>query len=231
MSALTSSVTANIDELNSGSVQFGATTLEFTDIESVATSSVNDTIVFSPSGSLSGTLDGAGGQRDHLDLSSLTAGVTIDLATGVGSIASFAGIEDITGGSGDDDLTGNDSDNRLFGRGGADTIDGGQGNNVLIGDSATVVTSDNAISSIRTSSEFQSADTIVAGDGNNLVLPGSGDDQVTLGNGENFVAGDQVLVTLSGAQVVSIQSIQPADGGDDQICLLYTSDAAAIYSV
>ena len=217
LSALTSAVTANIDGLNTGRVQFESTTLQFDDVESLSTSSVNDTIVFAQSGSLDGTLDGAGGQLDHVDLSSWTTGVTIDLAAGTSDIAGFAGIEDITGGSGDDVLTGNGSSNRLFGMGGSDTIDGGQGDNILIGDSATIISSNSEISTIRTSGEFKSADSISAGDGNNLVLPGSGNDIVNLGNGDNFVAGDLTLVTLSGAQVVSMQSIQPADGGDDQI--------------
>ncbi|MEZ6088775.1 MAG: hypothetical protein R3C05_12275 [Pirellulaceae bacterium] len=54
-------------------------------------------------------------------------------------------------------------------------------------------------------------------DGNNILLAGLGSDRVTAGEETTSSRGTKFLLTLSGGQVVAMQSIQPADGGNDTI--------------
>jgi len=140
-------------------------------IENVDGSQWNDILVGDAgANALSGaagddSLAGAAG-ADHLDggagndtvvywNTGSTAGLTIDLATGVGHNGdaegdTFTGIENVTGGPGNDVINGNDGANTLFGwngndvlRGaaGADRLDGGTGtDSVMYSESAAAVT-------------------------------------------------------------------------------------------
>ncbi|EIK51293.1 outer membrane adhesin-like protein, partial [Stutzerimonas stutzeri TS44] len=82
-------------------------------------------------------LDGGAGM-DIADYSADTAGVTVNLASGVGigGLAAgdtYSGIEGAVGGSGDDLLTGDTQNNYLDGGLGDDILSGGGGDDVLIG--------------------------------------------------------------------------------------------------
>ncbi len=82
-------------------------------------------------------LDGGAG-IDTASYATDTAGVTVNLLTGVASGGEAAGdqisnIEVLLGGSGNDSLTGNASSNTLNGGSGADTLNGGDGDDVIIG--------------------------------------------------------------------------------------------------
>ena len=82
-------------------------------------------------------LDGGAG-IDTADYRTDTAGVTVNLATGLGSGGeaqgdTLTGIENILGGSGDDTLIGDTADNYLEGGAGNDTLIGGAGEDILIG--------------------------------------------------------------------------------------------------
>ena len=97
-------------------------------------------------GSGSDTLDGGAG-FDFASYISSSSAITVDLATGKGTLVDAAGdklinIEGLIGGSGNDTLLGNSKENwlsggigndALNGRGGNDRLNGGQGNDVLTG--------------------------------------------------------------------------------------------------
>ncbi|MFK8115622.1 MAG: LamG-like jellyroll fold domain-containing protein, partial [Rubripirellula sp.] len=222
LAQVTVPVTARITGTDEGTIESSDPLITFSSIESVTTGQANDVFVMSPGSSLTGEIDGHTGLRDHLDYSAWSTSVSVTLlgenTSGVVN-GSIHGIEDVTGGSAADTITGNLDGNRLIGLGGGDTIDAGDGDNVVIGDSAIVTQQAFVLSSIRTLSDDSGSDIITVGNGNNLILAGSGDDNVTTGDGNNVVGGDQVLVTLSGGRVVEIQSIQPADGGNDTFTL------------
>ncbi|MEL6107788.1 MAG: hypothetical protein AAFU85_17320, partial [Planctomycetota bacterium] len=213
---------ASINGVHRGTVgRLGSSSVlvDFESIEQVTTGKANDVFKMAPGASLVRT-DGHSGERDHLDFSMWTAEVNVTL-DGTDVVGEVTGIEDVTGGSAGDTITGNASGNRLIGLAGMDTLNGGAGDNVLIGDSAILTQEDFVISSIRTLDEFNQKDKLtsasLAGEAS-ILLGGSGNDEFeTSGAGSNFVAGDQVLVTLSGGRVVAMQSTQPSDGGDDEI--------------
>lgn len=95
----------------------------------------NDTLV---GGRGADHLDGGEGDRDVAEYDYSTAGVVVNLETGVGS-GGFAegdtltGIEYIYGSYYDDILTGDANTNRLVGDRGDDILNGGAGNDILVG--------------------------------------------------------------------------------------------------
>lgn len=116
----------------------------FTSIENLEGGSSTDTFYFSPSGTITGRVDGGGGSRDALDYSQFTTSVSVNLTSGRASRISggVRGIENVRGGSAGDFLRGNYLDNRLegnggndwlFGYGGSDTLKGGSGHDRLYG--------------------------------------------------------------------------------------------------
>ncbi|WP_247896455.1 calcium-binding protein [Azospirillum argentinense] len=95
----------------------------------------NDTL----QGSRGADLLVGGAGIDTVDYShSIFGGVTVDLATGIGSGSNaegdrLSGIENVIGSSDSDILIGNAAANRLEGGGGYDTLYGGDGDDTLIG--------------------------------------------------------------------------------------------------
>ncbi len=95
----------------------------------------NDTL---EGGAGADTLDGGDG-IDLVGYADGTKGVSVNLATGIGSGGTATGdtlvaIEDVIGSAHDDTLTGSSAASRLTGGDGADTVDGGAGSDVLRGD-------------------------------------------------------------------------------------------------
>lgn len=208
LSAFSASQNVKVTGRNEGDV---SGIVDFLRVESLTGSAASDHFVIDPLAGLTGMIDGGGGDTDHLDYSMWSTGVTVDFSTGVNQIGTVDGMEFLTGGSAADRLTGNTSNNRIIGRGGADVIDGLAGNNVLIGDDASVT------ASLIRSQGGQGNDTITAGDGNNIIVGGQGDDEVMTGSGHNVVGGDEVIVRISGSDVVLIQSLRNTNGGNDSI--------------
>ncbi|MEZ6089229.1 MAG: calcium-binding protein [Pirellulaceae bacterium] len=213
------SMLAEITSNNAGRVTVGATApRSFTSIESVTTGTANDRIVVAPGASVRGRLSGGTGDRDALDLSAWTTPLAIDMTAGTSTVGEVAGWEFIYGGSAADTITGQaGTNNRLIGGGGGDILHGLSGDNLIIGDTATITEADGQFESIRTLATFAGDDTITAAGGNNIILAGGGSDSITTTGGDGFIGGDHVLLTLSGGRMVAMQSIQPADGGDDTI--------------
>jgi Ca2+-binding RTX toxin-like protein len=97
-----------------------------------------DNFQFKNSATISGTLDGRGGQN-MLDYSGYGSGVTVNLsagsATGVGSGGTgvVSNIQNVTGSAFDDTITGSAQVGILIGGGGSDTLQAGDGRSILIG--------------------------------------------------------------------------------------------------
>jgi Ca2+-binding RTX toxin-like protein len=128
--------TWNITSANAGKIfdsVFG--TFFFQGVENLTGGSGTDVFKFTLSGSsLSGVIDGGTGSN-WLDYQALSAGVTVNLATGAATAVSggVTNIQNVLGSQGNDNLTGNAQGNVLNGLGGSDTIIGGSGRSVLIG--------------------------------------------------------------------------------------------------
>ncbi|PCG14153.1 MULTISPECIES: cadherin domain-containing protein [Sphingomonas] len=178
------------------------------------------------------TLDGGQGE-DRVDYSASSAGVTVNLATGIGAAGDAAGdrytaIEDVTGSAFADRLTGDAGVNRLSGGagddviaggGGADEIDGGSGFDTLdYGASVQGVTIDFA------SGTGQGGD--AQGDsftGIEAVI-GSGSADRFVGDAHTHViraqGGDDMLVAGAGAETF--------DGGSGSDTVDYSASTAGV---
>ena len=110
----------------------------FSGFENLRGGTASDTFRFSPSGSLSGSLNGGGG-GDWLDYSLFTTSVSVNLATGASSrvggsaVGKVTQIQNVVGGAGNDTFVGNSQGNILMGGGGNDRITAGSGRSLLIG--------------------------------------------------------------------------------------------------
>ncbi len=94
-----------------GADQGTLNTLVFVDIENLTGGAGDDLFRFLNGGSISGTIDGAGG-INTLDYSSQVAGVAVNLETGSATgLSNFTGINKVTGSSGADTLRGLDASN------------------------------------------------------------------------------------------------------------------------
>ena len=97
----------------------------------------DDTIVATIGDGSSDVYNGGAGS-DTIDMTGITAAVTINLAQSTTSSSqtgqdTLSSIENAIGGSGNDTLTGNSGDNRLDGSGGDDIINAGSGDDIVIG--------------------------------------------------------------------------------------------------
>ncbi|MEM9059163.1 MAG: Hint domain-containing protein [Pseudomonadota bacterium] len=137
------------------------------------------------------SIDGGSGgtDRDELDFSELSTGVTVTATTdddgtiddNAGSSATFGDIEDFTGTSLDDEIATGTGDNTVDAGDGNDSVDGGSGDDVLTGGAGN--------------------DTASGGDGSDLIYGGEGDDRLSTGIGEDTLfggAGNDLLTNSAG---------------------------------
>ena len=122
----------------------------------------NDTLI---GGEGADTLDGGAGE-DIVDYGASVSGVTVNLATGVGSGGHaqgdrISGVEHVVGSGHDDEFVGDAGENRLEGGVGADRLDGGGGDDHLEGGEGN--------------------DTLVGGEGADTLDGGAGEDVVDYG--------------------------------------------------
>lgn len=193
----------------------------------------NDTLI---GGAGADTINGDSG-TDTASYSTSSAGVTVNLATGINTGGdaqgdTLTGIENITGSSFADTLTGDGDVNTLTGGAGADTLNGGAGADTLIGgtgsDTASYVTSSSGVTvnlatGVHTGGDA-AGDTLVAieniigsdfadsltGDSNsNLLAGGAGDDTFyfSVGGAADRIDGG----TESAADTVDIAGTGAAD--------------------
>jgi Ca2+-binding RTX toxin-like protein len=97
----------------------------------------NDTVEYLLSGFNAGanTIDGGTGV-DHIDLSALSSGSTINLSVLTGQTDQLKNFENVTGSAGVDNITGSSVANVIMGNAGADRILGGGGADIMFGGSA-----------------------------------------------------------------------------------------------
>lgn len=94
----------------------------FANVESLVGGTGSDAVQFQTGGSVTGTINGAGG-ANSLDYSALSSAVTVNLATGTASFTGgITGFVNVQGGSGNDILVDDGNDNILSGIGGDDTL-------------------------------------------------------------------------------------------------------------
>jgi Ca2+-binding RTX toxin-like protein len=118
-------------------------TVAFHNLQSLLGGAGPDAFRFQPLGSLTGSLDGGGGEN-LLDYSQWQNSVTVNLAKGTAAAVAKGVVhtEDVTGGGGDDLIVGDNQPNILHGGAGsdiliggsaADILDGGAGEDIVIG--------------------------------------------------------------------------------------------------
>jgi hypothetical protein len=125
---------------NAGSVSVGAASVAFTGIENLTGSTASDEFFISPTGTLSGNLNGGTGTGiNSVDYSAWTTSVLVNLGTtSAGNATAVTGamtsIGMVTGGTGNDTLTGRATlSTILIGLGGNDVLTGGSQRDLLFG--------------------------------------------------------------------------------------------------
>jgi hypothetical protein len=123
--------TWNITGTNAGNVNG---TFAFSAMSYLTGGSGNDTFKFRSGGYVTGIIDGGGG-FNSLDYSSLSIGVTVNLATTAASdvVGGVIRINGVLGGAGNNTLTGGSQSAFLVGGPGSDTLTAGNGRAILIG--------------------------------------------------------------------------------------------------
>ncbi|QAU32824.1 VCBS domain-containing protein [Janthinobacterium sp. 17J80-10] len=125
-----------------------------------------------------------GNGTDTIDYSAETGGVTVSLATAIGSSAGaitgndqISSIENIIGGAGNDSITGSDDFNQLDGGLGNDTLSGGLGQDTLIGGGGDDSLDGGA-----------GNDTLIGGAGNDSFIGGLGTDTADFSSEGNSIS-------------------------------------------
>jgi Ca2+-binding RTX toxin-like protein len=179
----------------------------------------NDTII---GGGGADALSGGAG-TDTLDLSADAEGVSINLATGSGTIGdasvTLSSFEVIKGGSGDDTLQGSAAAETLIGGagndtlssgGGADSLDGGTGTDTLSlaaqSKGATVNMATGTATIDGSAVTFSSIEVVLGGSGSDLITGSAAADTIGGGAGNdtlNGAAGDDLYLYTSGNDVIT----------------------------
>jgi Ca2+-binding RTX toxin-like protein len=125
---------------NAGSVSVGATLVAFSGVENLTGSTASDEFIISPTGTLSGNLNGGTGTGiNSVDYSAWTTAVLVNLGTTTAGNATavtgaMTSIAMVTGGAGNDTLTGRATlSTILIGLGGNDVLTGGSQRDLLFG--------------------------------------------------------------------------------------------------
>ena len=171
----------------------------------------DDVFSFSDGASLTGSINGGGGEN-WIDFRNYTTGVTVNLATGksTGVGTTLTNIQSARGGSGDDTLTGGSAGGILIGGKGNDTLNGGSGRSILVGGAG--------------------ADTINGGSGDDIVIGGT----TTFDN--NIAAFDMILaewqsIASYSSRVNLIKNGGGLNGGNELIWGSTVIDDGAVDSV
>ena len=124
---------------------------------------------------------------------------------------------------GDDIIEGNEQDDILIGGYCKDDITGHDGNDLVIGDNGFVdfgiFDGDlSTIDLIETTDPLLGCDDIIEGnDGNDIMIGGFANDKIYGHIGVDVIIGDGGRVILEGGVIAFLETIHPADGGDDTI--------------
>jgi Ca2+-binding RTX toxin-like protein len=117
-----------------------------------------------------------------------------------------------------DGITAGDGNDVILGGAGADTIDAGEGANVVLGDDGEAdFVAGALVAAFSTDTATGGDDQVTAGAGRDVVVGGGGADTLTAGDGANVLIGDSATLIFDAGVLVSAVSLDPANGGDDQI--------------
>ena len=157
-------------------------------------------------------LDGGAGNYDVISYTNSNAGVSVNLATGVGSGGhaegdTISGFERVWGSSHNDTLTGDDGDNLLWGGAGADRIDGGTGEDWAAFDFTNAGVSVNLATGVGSGGHAE-GDTI---SGIEKVIGSSYDDTLVGDGGDNTLHGGQGADHLEGRAGNDVVSYSRSD--------------------
>ena len=201
-------------------------------IENLTGSAFNDTLIGNAGNNVLAGLGGAdildgGAGIDTASYAASNAGVSVSLATGVGSGGDAEGdtlvnIENLTGSAFNDTLTGDANTNVLIGLAGNDILNGGAGADIMqggLGNDTYVVdnvgdvvdeTGGDGLDTVQSSVSFSLADPVHAiGAIENLTLTGSADINGTGNALANTIignAGNNVLIGGAGTDTVSYEN-------------------------
>ncbi|WP_114766799.1 calcium-binding protein [Vibrio rhodolitus] len=143
-------------------------------------------------------------------------------------VTSWEFVEVNSGSNADEQHGGNDTidsgsdDDIVIAGAGDDTVTGGAGHDVLLGDLGIVVPANGQTSDVIAHNAANGGkDTIFGNDGNDVIAGGGDDDTINAGNDNDLVLGDNGIVSrtdeISGWNLVSIESTEESQGGNDTI--------------
>ncbi len=123
---------------------------------------------------------------------------------------------------GDDSLFGNEGRDTLLGGFGNDTIAGNIGDDIIMGDSGRLdYALDESLTTldriVTTDTGIGGNDSITGDDGNDIALGGAANDTLSGNAGDDILLGDNGQISFSGGIITRIETIAPADGGNDVI--------------
>ena len=158
-------------------------------------------------------LDGGAG-TDTISYYTATAGVTLSLTTGAGTVGEalgdrFISIENVEGSkfndstigdSGANVMSGLSGDDQLYGLDGNNQLYGGDGNDILAvtGNGDNILDGGDGIN--RFTSTGSGKNTIIGGSGNDTITTGAGDDTIYAGNGINIINAGEGNNTIYGGK-------------------------------
>ncbi|MFB3886819.1 MAG: hypothetical protein ACE144_16445 [Thermodesulfobacteriota bacterium] len=125
---------------------------------------------------------------------------------------------------GTDTIYGNEGDDIILGGAAGDELYGNGDNDIILGDSGYITrNSSDAVEKIETTAPSTGGvDIIEANVGDNVVFGGADADMITSDEGSDLILGDNGFAlfdtTSSTAVLIQIETSDPIDGGNDQIC-------------
>jgi Ca2+-binding RTX toxin-like protein len=141
----------------------------------------------------------------------------VNLATGGVTLGAGTGDDVLLGGSENDFLYGQAGNDRLLGGSGNDYLEGNTGNDILFGDDGQITSPSAGLEVIAsTNPTIGGSDTIRGQEGDDLIVAGTGNDlEVTGDDGDDTILGDNGRIAIANGIVTRIETIFPANGGDD----------------
>ncbi|WP_137701256.1 beta strand repeat-containing protein [Marimonas lutisalis] len=163
--SVTSGVNVTLDGDETGNLTFGATNIDFSEIEHFTLTDQDDTV-------------NAAGDTSGIDVWAYDGSDSISGGSGGDTVRAGLGNDTIDGGAGDDSIYGNEDDDSITGGDGADSIYGETGNDYVDGGAGNDSLEGN-----------EGDDTIVGGAGDDWMRGSFGNDSLIGGAGDDYLWG------------------------------------------